>query len=190
MHKSLKIIILVVSIFLALSGAAVWYVSSAINPAQLTKILSSTVKSTTGRDLVISGPVSLKLFPSISVTADQVSFSNAPWASDKQMFTLKHVEMDIRLLPLIKGDVEISRIKLAGLDAHLQTNSAGEVNWGTTALVAIVSQPTVDGASKEGSNSSDSDSNPFMTIETLDISDSRISTRKIKAHLQNFCSLN
>ena len=181
MHKSLKIIILVVSIFLALSGAAVWYVSSAINPAQLTKILSSTAKSATGRDLVISGPVSLKLFPSISVTADQVSFSNAPWASDKQMFTLKHIEMDIRLLPLIKGDVEISRMRLVGLDAHLQTNNAGEVNWGTTALVAIVSDPSVGGASKEAGNASDSDSNPFMTIETLDISDSRISYQEDKS---------
>lgn len=181
MHKSLKIVLVVVSILLALSGAAVWYVSSAINPAQLTKILSATVKSTTGRDLVISGPVSLKLFPSISVTADQVSFSNAPWASDKQMFTLKHVEMDIRLLPLIKGAVEISRIKLAGLDAHLQTNNAGEVNWGTTALVAIVSQPTVGSASNEVGNSSTSDSNPFMTIETLDISDSQISYQEDKS---------
>lgn len=180
MNKSLKIVLLVVSMFLVLCGVGMWYVSSAINPAQLTKILSATAKSATGRDLVISGPVNLKLFPSISVTADQLSFSNASWATDKDMFTLKHVEMDIRLLPLIKGNVEISRMKLAGLDMHLQTNNAGEGNWGTAAIVAIVSQPSAGSASDESSNSSASDSNPFMTIETLDISNSRISYQEDK----------
>ena len=143
MNKSLKIVLIIAFVSLVLFGVGIWYLSSAINTAQLTKILSSTVKSSTDRDLVISGPVSLKLFPSISVTADQVSLSNAAWATDKQMFTLKHIEMSIKLMPLLKGSVEISGMKIVGLDSHLQTNKAGDGNWVMTGFADMISQPTV-----------------------------------------------
>ena len=190
MNKSLKIALVVATIFLVLFGVGVWYVSAAINPAQLTKILSSTVKSSTGRDLTIAGPVSLNFFPSIGVSADQVSLSNADWATDKQMFTLKHIEMNIKLMPLLKGDIEISGIKIVGLDSHLQTNKAGDGNWVMTGFVDMISQPTVgatnntnsaNNTSKASADNSISSSNPFVAIETLDITDARITYQDDKS---------
>ena len=190
MNKSLKIALVVATIFLVLFGVGVWYVSAAINPAQLTKILSSTVKSSTGRDLTIAGPVSLNFFPSIGVSADQVSLSNADWATDKQMFTLKHIEMNIKLMPLLKGDIEISGIKIVGLDSHLQTNKAGDGNWVMTGFVDMISQPTVgatnnansaNNTSKASADNSSSSSNPFVAIETLDITDARITYQDDKS---------
>ena len=193
MHKSIKPILVGVTIFLSLVGLGVWYAASAINPAQLTKLLSSTVKESTGRDLTIAGPVSLKIFPSIGVSADQVSLSNAAWASDKQMFTLQHIEMGIKLMPLLKGNVEISSLKIAGLDSHLQTNKAGEGNWVMTGFVDMISQPTVSAPSdanrtsnlgKVGKTSADSSaagSNPFVAIESMDIADARITYQDDKS---------
>lgn len=190
MNKPLKIALVAATIFLVLCGVGVWYVSAAINPAQLTKILSSTVKSSTGRDLTIAGPVSLNIFPSIGVSADQVSLSNADWATDKQIFTLKHIEMSIKLMPLLTGNVEISGIKIVGLDSHLQTNKAGEGNWVMTGFVDMISQPTVgatnnsnsaNNTSKASADNSGSSSNPFVAIETLDITDARITYQDDKS---------
>jgi uncharacterized protein involved in outer membrane biogenesis len=187
MRKSIKIILIVVTICLALCGLGLWYVSSAVNPAQLTKLLSSTVKNATGRDLTISGPVGLRLFPSIGVTADQVSLSNASWASEKQMFTFQHIEMDIKFWSLVTGSVEISSMKLVGLDANLQTNKAGDGNWSMTGLATIISQPIVGTANKtSGDNSatlatSSSDSNAFTAMNALDVTDARISYQEDKS---------
>ncbi len=181
MSKSLKPIIIGIAIFLALCGLGVWYATSAINPAKLTKLLSSTVKQATGRDLTIAGPVGLKIFPSIGVTADQVSLSNAPWATDSQMFTLKHIELSIKLLPLIKGNVEIDSLRIAGLDAHLQTNKAGDGNWVMTGFADMISEPTVSTASKETSSPSSPEGNPFVAIQAMDVTDARISYQDDKS---------
>ena len=171
MSKTLKIILITFSAVLALGGLGAWYAASSINPTQLTQLLSSAVKDATGRDLKIAGPVSLSIFPSIGVKAEQVTLSNASWANQPQMLALKQIELEVKLLPLLTGDVEISSINLAGLDAHLQTNQAGQSNWD-------LSPPITAGNSKSTSNAppqASSNDNTFMAIEAIRVSDARIS---------------
>jgi uncharacterized protein involved in outer membrane biogenesis len=167
-NKTLKISLIALVGCLALVGLGAWYASSFINPAQVTKLLSSSVKDATGRELKIAGPVSLSLFPSISVKAEQVSLSNASWASNPDMFVFKQIELDIRILPLLKGSVEISRIGVRGLEANLQTNKAGEGNWNLTPPTIVAS------GSATQSVTSDSSSNALVSIKTLDVVDARI----------------
>ena len=152
-----------------MAALGAWYVASFVKPAQLTKILSSSVHEATGRELKITGPVSLNIFPSLSVKAEQVSLSNASWASTPDMLTLKEIELDIRFLPLLKGSVEISRIALKGADVHLQTNKAGVGNWNLTAPTLS----TVNAGSS--STTSESTDNTFISFKSLDIIDARIS---------------
>ncbi len=149
-------------------GLGAWYASSFINPAQVTKLLSSSVKDATGRELKIAGPVSLSLFPSISVKAEQVSLSNASWASNPNMFVFKQIELDIRILPLLKGSVEISRIGIRGLEANLQTNKAGEGNWNLTPPTIVASGSAAQSATSDSSN------NALVSIKTVDVVDARI----------------
>jgi uncharacterized protein involved in outer membrane biogenesis len=167
-NKALKISLIALVGCLALVGLGAWYASSFINPAQVTKLLSSSVKDATGRELKIAGPVSLSLFPSISVKAEQVSLSNASWASNPDMFVFKQIELDIRILPLLKGSVEISRIGVRGLEANLQTNKAGEGNWNLTPPSIVASGSATQSAT------SDSSSNALVSIKTLDVVDARI----------------
>jgi uncharacterized protein involved in outer membrane biogenesis len=167
-NKTLKISLIALLGCLAIMGLGAWYASSFVNPAQVTKLLSSSVKEATGRELKITGPVSLSLFPSISVKAEQVSLSNASWASNPDMFIFKQIELDIRILPLLKGSVEISRIGVRGLEANLQTNKAGEGNWNLTPPSIVASGSATQSAT------SDSSSNALVSIKTLDVVDARI----------------
>jgi len=169
-NKTLKISLIAFFVCIAIAGLGAWYAASFINPTQLTKLLSSSVKESTGRNLKITGPVSLNLFPSISVKAEQVSLSNASWASNPNLLTLKEVELDIRLLPLLKGSVEISRIGLSGLEANLQTNTAGVGNWNLTPPV-LAGDNSVTQSANASSSSSD---NPLISFKTIDIVDARI----------------
>ncbi len=171
MSKTFKISIIIFAAFLALAGLGAWYAASSINPAQLTQLLRSAVKDATGRDLKIKGPVSLNLFPSIGVRAEQVTLSNAPWATHSQMLSLKHLELEVKLFPLFLGRVEISSIHLAGLDAHLETNKSGQSNWDLTPPAS----PTNLKSTANGAHQTSSDDSSFVAIETIHISDARFS---------------
>jgi AsmA family protein len=167
-NKTLKISLIALIGCLAIIGLGAWYASSFVNPAQVTKLLSASVKEATGRELKIAGPVSLSLFPSISVKAEQVSLSNASWASNPDLFVFKHIELDIRILPLLKGSVEISRIGIRGLESNLQTNKAGEGNWNLTPPTIVTSGSVTQSANSDSSN------NALVSINTLDVVDAHI----------------
>ena len=174
MNKTIKIFLIAIVTLLALAGLGIWYAASFINPTQLTKLLSSAMKESTGRDLKISGPVSLSIFPVMRVRAEQVSLSNTSWASNPNLLTLKQIELDIRLLPLLRGSVEISRVGLQGLELNLQTNKAGEGNWNLTPPVSAVVNANGQTESTANSNADSSSSSAFFTFKTLDVADARI----------------
>ena len=171
MSKTLKTILIILSAVLVLGGLGAWYAASSINPEKLTQLLSSAVKNATGRELKIAGPVSLTIFPSIGVKAEQVSLSNATWASDPQMLSLKHVKLEVKLFPLFTGNVEISSINLAGLEAHLESNKSGQSNWDLTPPVSAANSNTAPSGSSSQTTSDDSS---FIAIQTVHISDARI----------------
>ena len=170
MNKTLKIILITFSTVLALVGLGAWYAASSINPAQLTQLLSSAVKDATGRDLKITGPVSLKIFPSIGVKAEQVTLSNASWASQSQMLAVKSLELEVKLFPLFLGRVEMSSIHLAGLDAYLETNKSGQGNWYLTPVASMTNSKNTASTPQASS-----DDNSFVAIEAIHVSDARIS---------------
>ena len=153
-----------------MAGLGAWYAASFIKPAQITRLLSSTVKEATGRDLKISGSVSFHLFPTISVKAEQVALSNAAWASKPDMLTFRQIELDIELWPLLKGSVEIKRVSVMGLEVNLETNKAGDGNWNFTPPVL---NPIDAGSNAQAPSDSSSDS-AFASFNTLDIVDAHI----------------
>jgi hypothetical protein len=173
MNKKLKIALVAFAAIASLLGLGAWYAISFINPAQLTQLLSSSVKGATGRDLKIAGPVRLSIFPSIGVRAEDVSLSNASWAAESDMILLKRIEIGIRLFPLLHQRVEISRIDLSGLDAHLQSNTNGQHNW-VLAAPLVQGASTAQSAAPENAAASNGDDR-FISIENISITDARIS---------------
>jgi uncharacterized protein involved in outer membrane biogenesis len=133
MSKSIKIISSLLGGAFILIAVGIWYAASTVDAAQLAKLLTSSVKTATGRDLKISGPVTLNFFPGISVSAERLSLSNAAWAVNPEMLTLKRIELDIKTLPLLSKRIEIGSVKLAGLELLLQKNATGRVNWDMSA---------------------------------------------------------
>jgi uncharacterized protein involved in outer membrane biogenesis len=148
---------------------AVWYVAYAVDPVKLSTLLVNSVKSSTGRDLKIVGPVSLSFFPRISVSAERLSLSNAAWADTSEMLTLKRIELNIKILPLLSGHVEIANVKLSGLDLFLQKNASGNKNWDMT---VASSNATVPSSVAVADTSSTSDS--FVSMGNISVLDAGI----------------
>lgn len=83
----------------------------------------------TGRTLTIAGPVRLSLLPAVAVVANDVSFANAPGGQTPNMVTLDKLEVRVRVLPLISGNLVIDRFILDKPVIHLEVNRQGQPNW-------------------------------------------------------------
>lgn len=169
MTKRLKIILITLGSLLLLGGVGIWYAASAVDPVKLTKLLATSVKVATGRDLKIVGPVNLSFFPRISVSAERLSLSNAPWADAPEMLTLKRVELDIKFLPLLSKQVEIASVKLAGLELFLQKNAASKVNWDMSSATSTAAGPT-----SNDSATTSSSVDGLISIENISVLDAQI----------------
>src|SRR5690348_277738 len=115
--------------------------------------LIAAVKQSTGRDLRIDGPVSFHLLPNIELSADQVSFSNAPGGAAKNMAQLKSLEVRLQLLPLLSGTVAVDTFVLVDPVIALEVEKDGRPNWEfstTTATTAPAPAATAHAPAASG----------------------------------------
>lgn len=87
------------------------------------------VKDATGRDLNLSGEIDLSIGFSPALVVRDITFANAPWASQPKMLKIDELQAQVRLLPLLLRNVELRHIGLKGVDVLLETNPDGEGNW-------------------------------------------------------------
>jgi AsmA protein len=87
------------------------------------------VKSETGRDLKIAGPVHFSLFPSVALEANDVSLSNPAGAASPNMVQLKTLDVKLKLFPLLHGGLEISQFKLVQPVIALEVDKQGKPSW-------------------------------------------------------------
>jgi len=168
MSQPLKRVLIGLGALIAALLIGVTYLSTLISPTKLTQMLALEVREATGRELTIAGPVRLGFFPKIAVSAEQVSLSNAVWAKGPQMASLEKVALEISLLPLLSGRIEVSSIQLAGLTLHLETNAKGDGNW----LMRDVVLP--NGATASSSSDTDAAGRNAVLIENLNLTNGQI----------------
>ena len=115
----------------ALVAAAVGIVAAAytIDLGKYAKLATDAVQAATGRELRIRGKLDIKLFPRLALVAEDVSFANAPWGSRPEMARVKRLEGSVALLPLLRRQVEITRLVLVEPDLLLETDAKGVGNW-------------------------------------------------------------
>ena len=91
--------------------------------------LIQAVKEATGRELVIDGPMRLRMFPVPRVSAQRVHFANAPGAEGAQMVDVRWIGASPSWWALLRGDVEIGRLTLYQPTIVLETDADGVPNW-------------------------------------------------------------
>ena len=125
MKKLLVAILIVVALVIVAAVVVPFFIPVDAFKAKLI----AEVKQTTGRDLRIDGPVSFHLLPNIELSADQVSFSNAPGGVAKNMAQLKSLEVRLQLLPLLSGTVAVDTFVLVDPVIALEVEKDGRPNW-------------------------------------------------------------
>ena len=89
--------------------------------------ISRAVHEATGRELTLGDiKVGIGLRPSLEI--EKVSFQNAPWGSRPDMAKIKHFEIQLALLPLIRREFQFKRLILVEPDIFLETDLSGKSN--------------------------------------------------------------
>src|SRR6267154_1263762 len=129
MLKLLKWIGIVVVVLVVLVVGAAFVLPQFISVDTYMSKIIAEVKSATGRDLKVSGPVHLSVLPHLAIEAAQVSFSNAPGAQSKDMMTLGSFQVEVELFPLINKTVVVDRFVLKDPVIALEVDKQGRPNW-------------------------------------------------------------
>jgi uncharacterized protein involved in outer membrane biogenesis len=98
-------------------------------PEDLARLITSRVKERTGRELVIDGPVSysVSFFPTLK--AQRVRLQNASWGTRPDMLVAREVAIQIALLPLLGGRVQVRGIELSDPDVLFEVARDRRSNW-------------------------------------------------------------
>src|SRR5690242_5193190 len=70
-------------------------------------VIIEAVRAATGRELVIDGPVRLRMFPVPGIGAGQVRFANAVGAKGAQMVDVRWVAVRPDWLALLQGRIQV-----------------------------------------------------------------------------------
>jgi len=128
MKKAFKIVGAAVILVVALIATGIG-ILAATDPNDIRDFLTAQVKEATGRELVIAGDLDLDISLTPSVVARDVTFSNASWGSRPEMVRLERLETGLSLIPLLQGDIQITKVVLIKPDILLETHRDGTGNW-------------------------------------------------------------
>ena len=95
--------------------------------------IAQLVEDATGRNLNLSGDVTLDVgfLPTLAVT--DVTFANTSWGSQPEMIKIGKLQAQVHLLPLLFRNVDLRQISLTGVEVLLETDPSGRGNWDLTA---------------------------------------------------------
>ncbi len=99
------------------------------NPNDYKKQITDAVEQQTGRTLKINGDISLSVFPWIGFEVGKVSLSNAIGFSAADFARISRLDIKIKLLPLLRREVDVDKVRLHGLFVSLETHKDGKTNW-------------------------------------------------------------
>ena len=128
--RALRIVGIVIGCIVAVFIVAVIALWLVVNPNDYKGRIQAAVRSSTGRDLALTGNIHLAIFPSIALQLGPASLGNPPGFSSSQPFaSLQRVSLRVRVLPLLHHQLEVGRVEIDGLDLRLLKNARGQGNW-------------------------------------------------------------
>ncbi|HEX7114618.1 MAG TPA: AsmA family protein [Steroidobacter sp.] len=100
-----------------------------VDPNDYRDDIEQLVESKTGRALDLSGELKLSVFPWIAIETGPASLGEAPGFGDEPFVSIQEARVGVRLLPLLRGKIEVGSVRLVGARIRLITDEQGRNNW-------------------------------------------------------------
>jgi len=167
--KFAKIALIVAGAVVVLIVAVALLVPRLVDPNQYKDRISALVKEKTGRNLTISGDISLSVFPWLGAEIGAMQLGNGPGFDAGAFVSVERAKVKVKLLPLLSKQVEADVVSLEGLILNLERDPDGRTNW------ADLSEASAT-AAKEKPETAPSEAPTLAAVAVggLDIKDARI----------------
>jgi AsmA protein len=142
MTKTLKILGLILILLVALIIIAILALPKLVDSEAAKQQISQQVKRHTGQTLTIDGDFSLSVFPWLGFRTGAVSLTQAEDIGKGNFLHAEALNLHIKLLPLLKRQVEVDTVLLQAPKLHLIVNENGKSSL--DALAEKVTEPTND----------------------------------------------
>ncbi|MCC5863962.1 MAG: AsmA family protein [Wenzhouxiangella sp.] len=96
-----------------------------LDEQRLKSLVAQHVENQTGRRLEIRGPLRVRLFPGLRISAEQVLMLPPEGFDGPELFSADRIDMQVRLLALVRSRVEASDVRLSGARINLHTDEQG-----------------------------------------------------------------
>jgi AsmA protein len=164
MKSFLKWGAIVIGCFAVIIIAALLIIPRFVDVQKYKPVLESKVAQATGRPFLVGDDLHLSLFPWAGVSFSDLRLGNPTGFAEKEFVTIKSFEVRIKLLPLIRKDIQIKRFVVNEPHIHLIKAKNGRANWEQP------EQPSKETPTQKGKKSPQEDTGRFeLPISALTI---------------------
>lgn len=157
MKKVIKIVGFAVGLVVLLVVVAAIALPFIINPNDYKPEIAQAAKQYTGRVLTLKGDIRLSVFPWLGLELGETELSNARGFGNKPFIRMQRVSIKVKLLPLLRRQIEVDKIILDGLQLNLARNRKGISNWDDLVQPRSTTDKTTVATPATGDRKSDAD---------------------------------
>jgi AsmA protein len=88
------------------------------------------IEAATGRDLVLSGDVSVSFWPALGFSVEQAALSNPEgFPQDEPFIAADRIVFAVAVMPLLRGAIEVKELIFEGAEVRMLAKTDGAANW-------------------------------------------------------------
>ncbi len=96
---------------------------------RVAQIAAEQIRSATGRDVTISGDVSMSFWPVLGASVGELQVGNAEWSEQGPMLTAQNASLGIDAASLLRGAIRITNIEAQSPTIRLESRKDGRASW-------------------------------------------------------------
>lgn len=129
MPKWLKWLLISIAALMACVVLALLIAPMFIDIQQYKPVVERKVSEAVGRSFAIEGDLSLSFFPWAGISFSELHLGNPEGFETTEMLSVQSFDVRVKLLPLIRRDIQVKRFVIQGVRIALEKNQKGQANW-------------------------------------------------------------
>jgi uncharacterized protein involved in outer membrane biogenesis len=129
MKRLFKWLAITIVVLLVLVVVAPIVAINVIDQSVIKGEIGARVEAATGRTLTIEGDIVPTTYPWLGAEVADVTLGNATGFTAPHFARIKRASVQVKLIPLLSGDIEMGTVALDGVDVNLERNAKGVTNW-------------------------------------------------------------
>ncbi len=149
MKKLLKWLLGLVVVLVLLVVLAIILLPLVFDPNEHKPRIQQMAAESIGREVVLNGAIEWSVFPWVAINLNDVSIANESGFKGEYLASVAQVSARVKLLPLLKKQIQVGQIELKKPDIKLQVAQSGNSNW--QSILDYLEQGSESPSSESGS---------------------------------------